>query len=159
MNCLIDLMLLITNHWRNMRFTLTWTADKPESWGFHSGPLCRSCLFRLARALARLEQRAWACWGNIIIASTPQCSANIIKKRKLQASHSYLDLDDPEVEAASRFPPDILKTLPENLEPLRPILQLVSDALSNKHVSSTEKVSIQEYRCRRRTSFVFWQHK
>ena len=57
-----------------------------------------------------------------------------VKKKKQKSSHSYLDLDNPKVQEAFRFPTDTLDTLAENLGCLRPALELVCEALSNKYV-------------------------
>jgi len=60
-----------------------------------------------------------------------------VKKRKLKNGHSYLDLDDPKVQGAFRFPADTLDTLPECA---RPAFELVVKALSTKYVRDAEKV-------------------
>ena len=63
------------------------------------------------------------------------------KKQKLRPDHSYLDLDNSEVQRARQYLPDLMNSLPDNFEPLRPLLLQISEALNTEQVTQ-EKVSI-----------------
>jgi hypothetical protein len=66
----------------------------------------------------------------------------VVKKRKLLPDHSILDFHDSELQRASQYLPDLIKSLSDKFDPLRPFLLQISEALKTEQAKQKEKVSI-----------------
>jgi hypothetical protein len=64
----------------------------------------------------------------------------VMKKRKLDPDHSYLDLDDPMIKELIQYLPDALENRPGSIERLQPFLLIITKALDAENFTKSEKV-------------------